>query len=62
MITTYPLECLLDRHFLGGHEAADGDGDGEVDVVRTDVLTQRHLRACFRHANHALEVADSDRI
>lgn len=58
---THALKCFLDRHLLRVNEALDRDGDGQVNVVGTDIFAQGHPRACLRHADHALQMPHSDR-
>jgi hypothetical protein len=58
---THSLKGFLDGHLLRADEAADGDRDGKVDVVCTDVVPEAHPGTRLRHTDHALEVADRDR-
>jgi len=57
---THTLQRFLDRDLLRVDEAFDRDGDGQINVIRTDVLAQRHPSARLCHANHALQVAHRD--
>ena len=57
----YPLKRLLNRHLLRIDEALNGYGYSKVDVVGAHIFSQRHFRAGLGHADHALQVTDSDR-
>jgi hypothetical protein len=62
MHQTYPFESLLDRQLLGINKATNSDRDGQVNIICADIFSETHLRAGLRHANHALQMTDSNRI
>lgn len=50
-----------DAELLCVDEALQHHPDGHVDVVLQNVVPQVHLGVCLGHADHRLDVADSDR-
>lgn len=51
---THPFERFLDGKFLRTDKAANGDGNSQVYVVGTNILSKAHLGTGFCHPNHAL--------
>lgn len=56
----YPLELLLDGQLLGANKAADGDLDGQIDIVASYRGSQMHLCARFSHTDRRFEVSNGD--
>ena len=59
-LSTYPLQRLFDGNLLRIDKAPDGDLDGEIDIVASDILAQVHLGARFGHSDHRFQVSHGD--
>jgi hypothetical protein len=57
---THSFEGLFDADLLGSHKASNRDLNGQINVICADKLSQVHLGRRLSHADHALQVADSD--
>lgn len=57
----YLSHAAHDAKLLCADEALQHDADGHVDIIFIDIVTQVHTSMCFSHADHGLNVPNSDR-
>lgn len=59
LIKDFGKTCF-DRVLLCGNKRLDGDCNGMINIVLTNVITQMHASKGLSHSDNRLEVTDSD--